>query len=93
MKYKCKENDAIIELGKYKDELYIYIDGERSKTVVGLSDLLNALEEFGIDTSTRLGITVYDEDSIKWSDCILMENGILYKDNGVWRRLETEIKT
>jgi len=48
MIYKCKENDAIIELGKDKDELLIYIDGETSKTVIGLKDLNEALILFGV---------------------------------------------
>lgn len=49
MKYKCKENDAIIELGKQKDELLIYINGEKVKTVIGLKDLNEALLKFEIN--------------------------------------------
>jgi len=51
MKYECKENDAIIELGKEKDELLVFIDGEKSKTIIGLNDLFFALKKFGLIAS------------------------------------------
>ena len=54
MKYKCKENDAIIELGKNKDELLIYIDGETTKTVIGVKDLIKSLKVLKIDTDSDL---------------------------------------
>jgi len=48
MKYECKENDAIIELGRDKDEVLIYIQGETAKTVIGLKDLHQALNMFDV---------------------------------------------
>ena len=48
MKYECKENDAIIELGKDKEELFISIKKEKAKTVIGLKDLKQALILFGV---------------------------------------------
>jgi hypothetical protein len=48
MKYECKENDALIELGCNKDELLISIQGETAKTVIGLNDLHQALNIFGV---------------------------------------------
>lgn len=47
MEYKCKENDAVIEINRSKDELLIRIDGEPSSTIIGLKDLFFALKEFG----------------------------------------------
>lgn len=49
--YKCKDNDAIIELA-YPDELYIRIDGETSSIVIGLEELFNALQKFKVDKCT-----------------------------------------
>ena len=48
MKYKCKENDTIIEL--HEDELWIGVDGDDKcgKTVIGLKDLNQALNLFGV---------------------------------------------
>lgn len=54
MEYKCKENDVIIELGIDKDELYISAGGERVKTVIGLSDLKQALILFDVDNKKRM---------------------------------------
>ena len=50
MKYKCKENDAIIEIGKDKSEILISINGDNEcgKTVIGLKDLKNALTLFDV---------------------------------------------
>lgn len=52
MKYECKENDAIIELGRDKGELLISINGEKVKTVIGLKDLNKALILFGVSCSS-----------------------------------------
>ena len=49
MKYECKENDVIIEL-KNEEELYIYIDGDKGKIVIGINDLIKAINAFSIDT-------------------------------------------
>ena len=51
MKYECKENDAVIELGRDKDEVLVYIQGETAKTVIGLKDLHQALNIFGVSVS------------------------------------------
>lgn len=48
MKYKCKENDGVIELGPKGDEIYISIDGDTAMIVIGVNDLFKALNEFGI---------------------------------------------
>ena len=48
MKYECKENDAIIEMGKNNSEILISINGETAKTVIGLNDLNKALILFGV---------------------------------------------
>ncbi|AKG94292.1 hypothetical protein AVT42_gp36 [Polaribacter phage P12002S] len=53
MKYECKENDAIIELGKDKEEVLISIKGETAKTVIGLKDLNEALILFGVVKSLK----------------------------------------
>lgn len=68
MKYKCKENDAIIELSKSKDEILICIDGEKSKTVIGLKDLHNALKEFGLNEDDIYCNTCKNKGFIKLSD-------------------------
>lgn len=49
MIYKCKENDAVLELGRDKDEILVCAEGETVKTVVGLKDLIQALTLFGVD--------------------------------------------
>lgn len=54
MKYECKENDAIIELGKDKEEVLISINGEKVKTVIGLKDLNQALILFGVGKHREL---------------------------------------
>ena len=48
MKYKCKENDVVIEL--HENELWIGINGDKrcGKTVIGLKDLNQALNEFSV---------------------------------------------
>lgn len=48
MKYECKENDCLIEMGKDKSEILIYLKGETAKTVIGLKDLDQALILFGV---------------------------------------------
>jgi hypothetical protein len=52
MKYKCKENDAVIELGKDKEEVLISINEEKVKTVIGIKDLKQALILFGVSCSS-----------------------------------------
>ena len=46
MKYKCKDNDVIIE--NKGDEIRVWIKGEKKsgKTIIGLNDLRNALDRF-----------------------------------------------
>ncbi len=61
MRYECKENDAVIELGKDKEELLISIDGETVKTIVGLKDLKKALILFGVMGSCD----ITDEEILK----------------------------
>ena len=48
MKYKCKENDVVIE--NHEDEIWISVEGDVKcgKTVVGLKDLKQALNLFGV---------------------------------------------
>ena len=48
MKYECKENDCLIEMGKDKSEILISVKGETAKTVIGLKDLSQALILFGV---------------------------------------------
>ena len=48
MKYKCKENDCIIELGREKDEILVSEAGDKSKIIIGLKDLNKALVSFGV---------------------------------------------
>ncbi len=48
MKYECKENDCLIEMGKDKSEILISVKGETAKTVIGLKDLNEALILFGV---------------------------------------------
>jgi hypothetical protein len=48
MEYECKENDCLIEMGKDKSEILIYVKGETAKTVIGLKDLKQALILFGV---------------------------------------------
>lgn len=48
MKYECKENDALIELGKDKSEVLISIQGDTSKIIIGVKDLKEAMSLFGI---------------------------------------------
>lgn len=70
MKYECKENDAIIELGRDKDEVLIYIQGESAKTVIGLKDLHQALNIFGVSNSVcSCGSLNYGYGFAKCYDC------------------------
>ncbi len=48
MKYECKENDSLIEMGRDKSEILISVKGETAKTVIGLKDLNEALILFGV---------------------------------------------
>jgi hypothetical protein len=48
MEYECKENDCLIEMGKDKSEILIYVKGETAKTVIGLKDLKQALILFSV---------------------------------------------
>ena len=48
MKYECKENDCLIEIGRDKNEILISVQGEIGKTVIGLKDLNEALILFGV---------------------------------------------
>jgi len=74
MKYECKENDALIELGCNKDELLISIQGETAKTVIGLNDLHQALNIFGVSIMLPKGFKFY-----KCTDCQTVN---VLKDNG-----------
>lgn len=48
MKYECKENDCLIEMGKDESEILISVKGETAKTIIGLKDLNEALILFGV---------------------------------------------
>jgi hypothetical protein len=48
MKYECKENDCLIEIGRDKSEILVSVQGETAKTVIGLKDLNEALILFGV---------------------------------------------
>jgi len=51
MKYECKENDCLIEMGRDKGEILISVQGGTAKTVIGLKDLTQALILFGVGSS------------------------------------------
>ena len=53
MKYECKENDCIIEMGEDKSELLISISGDTSKLVIGLKDLNQALSLFNVSETAE----------------------------------------
>ena len=60
-KFKCLDNDVIIEHNESEKELYIYAEGETAKTVVGVVDLKMALESFNlckVERSVRGNILV-----------------------------------
>lgn len=46
MKYKCKENDCLIEMEQDKSEILISAEGDTVQTVIGLKDLHEALVSF-----------------------------------------------
>lgn len=56
MKYKCKENDCLIEMGKDKSEILISVQGGTVKTVIGLDDLNQALNLFDVVESPKPSI-------------------------------------
>lgn len=65
MKYECKENDALIELGKDKSEVLISIQGDTSKIIIGVKDLKEAMSLFGI---TPLCVCDKPKHSGYWGD-------------------------
>ena len=51
VKYKCKDNDAIIkifEVGGLIDELWIKVEGDNCWTVVGYDDLIEAIKKLKV---------------------------------------------
>lgn len=89
MKYECKENDCLIEIGKDKSEIFISVKGETAKTVIGLKDLNEALILFGVVKSLKeknSGVIKYKHESY------YVENGIyIHKKTGkeiIGRELE-----
>lgn len=60
-KFKCLDNDVVIEYNKEAQELYIACEGETVKTVVGVVDLKMALESWNlckVERSVRGNILV-----------------------------------
>tara|TARA_R110000803_G_C11831635_1_gene303373 strand:- start:45 stop:335 length:291 start_codon:yes stop_codon:yes gene_type:complete len=51
MKYECKQNDCLIEAIEGKSELLISVKGDTVKLVIGLEDLKQALNLFGVSVS------------------------------------------
>ena len=47
-KYKCKDNDCVIERPEGGDELWISVEGGSTKTVIGIKDLQKAIYELFI---------------------------------------------
>ncbi len=48
-KFKCLDNDVVIECNKEEQELYIACEGDTVKIVLGVEDLKAALKSFGLD--------------------------------------------
>jgi hypothetical protein len=60
-KFKCLDNDVVIEYNKEAHELYIACEGETTKIVVGVVDLKMALEKWNlckVERSVRGNILV-----------------------------------
>lgn len=71
-KFKCLDNDVVLEYNKEAHELYIFCEGEKAKTVVGVVDLKMALESWNlckVERSIRGNIlvdqTLPSEDAAK----------------------------
>ena len=56
-KYNCQDSDLIIEMGSDPTQVYISVEGDTVKIVVGVEDLKKALKRFGV-----LPMDTYEEE-------------------------------